>query len=805
MPRALTLAAILGALCAGAAALGADEPRPGPFIFVHGLQQPGSAATARAMGCTALYLDLSADAPRELEEARAILAEASDEGLQVIVGLPTKLGGAYRISPREAGYVAAVREFVREVVGALKGTPGIAAWATDHYLERDISYTDADFRAWLLDRYGSLLDLNASWGAHYRALEEVTREGVKQLDFDQAYGVGRASVDLAEYERGTFHDVTALWADAVRAADPDTALMTGRISLYRSLTAIPDRYAIVQVHMPPDVLEPDVLTHNVHAVQMARRGGRFEVIPWLRVPLPPSEAYSRASLSRWVMEAGLRGAVGVCLEDWERISAQQWVLNNIVDQLRGALSQAPFTPDAPRPCAAVIHAPYAGGHLFQGTPAYGYITDYPEGDLAELAVGYRLGTAFGGLDYLCAQDLPVADLSGYSMVLAPACLSLPPEVVASLQAYVEGGGALFADLGAGMYQMRSWDPAASPLAALAGISAAIEPADRFGTFRVGQAHPALPSARVGLEAEGTFVPGQPQNVSLGDATRRSYEGPATLIQGYAFRGLSWFVGLRTGAIPVATQSVRFDGQQRPHFLGITAADVGLGLTLFAPFPAWSHWPPQDALHAAIHGDLMARRARYRVVGAGFADPGIGLAGSDRAVHLLSRSGATSAQVLAAAADHRVYLGAACTFSAAARTAEGRRTGTALLTVEITPGGMAHCEAIPVRVRPEAGEAHARVVVYAPGMIALDVGGQGAAWGRAPRDGPIGYHGAEPVRVRFTINDGTYPVEPGSSHEVRLEQGRDQPQTATITADHRGRLDFWLTVTGGRMTVTPAAG
>jgi len=797
-------------LCAGVALLGllvgharADADRPGPWVFVYGLQGAGAAETARSLGCNTLYFDLPEDTPVRLDEARALIREATAQGLQVIVGLRTKLAGDYRISARDPAYVAAVGEWIRAVVAGLRDTPGVAAWATDHYLERDISLTEKDFRAFLLERYGSVEALNAAWGTQYSSIEAVTRARAREVDDDQVHGVGRPSVDLAEFERRAFHDVMAMWAAQVRSADPDTPLMTGRISLYRSLTAIPEAYDIVQVYFPPDILEPDTLTHNVHGVEIARRGGRFEVIPWLRVPLPPSEAYSQMALTRWILEAGLRGAVGVCLDDYECMSTQQAVLNNTVYQLSAALGQAPFADNAPKPCAAVIYEPYAGGHLFAGTPGYGYIEDYRENDFAELAFNYRLGTVLGGLDYLLPEDLRDTDLSRYSAIFAPACLSLPPEVVGTLRDWVEAGGALFADLGAGMYQAGSWVPQLGPLAPLMGLTGAIEPADRFGDFRVGVTHPALPSVALGMESHGTFVPGRTQSLSMGHFSRYSYEGPASAMKGYAFQGPSWFVSVGGDTVPLATQSVRYDEQRRPHFLGLTVATVGQGLALFAPFACWSHWPPQDALHAAVHGDLMARRARYRLVSEALVDLGIGLASSRDAVHLLSRSGASAARVLAGAADHRVYLGATCTFSATARTADGRRSGTVLLDIELTPGGMAHCEAVPVRIRPESGKAHARVSVYSPGLIALDVGGDGAQWGRARRDGPVGFYGGLPTRVRVTVDDDLYAVAAGSRHLVTLTEGREQAQTMTVTADHRGRLDFWLTVTGGRVTITPA--
>lgn len=794
------LAGLLLAACVAAA-----QPRPGPFIFVHGLQGAGSAEIARSIGCNTLYLDLPADAPGRLDEFRALIAEAAAADLQVIVGLPTKLEALYPVSARDRVYTDALRAWVQAVVGGLAGSPGIAAWATDHYLERDLALSDADFRDFVLDRYGSLAGVNAQWGSALRAYDPLTREVADALDAVEAYGVGRPSVDLAEYQRRAFHDVLALWAETIRAVDPQTPLMTGRVSLYRSLSAIPDSYAIVQVHLPPDIVEPDVMTHNVQAVQMARRGGRFEVIPWLSVPLPPSEAYTRSALCRWVMEAGLRGAVGVGLEDWTRLSERDWVLNNTVDQLLGALAQGALTDDPPRPPAAVLYEPYAAGHVFQGTPGWGYIGELTTASAAELACNYRLGTVLGGLDYLCLEDLEDAELDRYSVIFMPTCISLPPEAADILRGYVERGGVLFADLGLGMYQVRSWNPADSPLAAQFGLASALEPADRFGNFRVGETHPALPSVRVGMEAQGTFVPGQPQGATLGHQSRYTYEGPATSMKGYTFRGLSWFVSVGPMTVPLATQTVRFDADRRPHFLGLTVAPLGSGLSVFAPFPAWDYWPPQDPLHAAVHGDLMARRARFRLVGAQFADPGIGLEASDDAVHLLSRGGQQSAQVLAAAADHRVYLGATCTFDATARARDGRRTGAAVLDVDLTPGGMAHCSALPVRIRPDAGDGHARPVVYGPGLIMLEVGGNGAQWGRARRDGPEGFHGGAPTRLRVSIDDGLYPVAPGSTHDVTLQEGREGAHTWTATADHRGRLDFWVTASGGRLSITPSGG
>ncbi len=794
--------------CAGYAA--DDGGRRRPMVFMSGLQGPGAVEVIQAVNqagvcLNTLYYELPEDAPDNLETIRAAIAEAAAANLHVIVGLPTRLGAAYPITTRNRQYVGAVTSWLDAVVGGLAGTEGISAWATDHSLERDIIYSDEDLRAFLLERHGSLGAINASWGADYRSLQAITREDARKRDQDQTHGVGRASIDVAEYQRSAFRDVMALWAREIRRLDAETPLMTGRISLYRSLTAIPDEYDIVQPHLPPDVLEPDTQTHNVQGVEVARMAGRFDVIPWLRIPLPPSDAYRDNALYDWVIEAGLRGAVGVGLEDWSRIANTTAWRNNTFTNVLSALAQAPFVGEQPQPTGAVIYEPYAGGYEFFGTPAWGFIKDFLVRDLAELASGYRLGSIFGGFDYLTMDDVAGADLSEYSVIFLPTCLSVPPDAADALQSYVERGGALFADLGLGMYQSRSWSPTDSPLAVLLGIAGAMEPADRFGTFLAGETHPAFPSVMRGMQAQGDFVPSEGVSRSTGHISQRTFEGAATERRGHAFQGPSWFVRLSSSAIPLATQSVRFDEERNPYFLGLTVSSIGGGLGVYAPFSAWSWWPPDGPLHAAVHCDLLARRARYRLLSGRLVEPAVGLSGSDDWLHLFRRAGEGSVDVLAGAADHRAYLGATAAFSATDRTAGGARTGIARLRIDLPGRTMRHCEAIPVRLRPATGECQARVSFYAAGLVMLEVGGTGSVWGRKQRGSPERFHDGAATAIRITIDDGLYPVEPGSTHQVTLIEGRDRSNAMMVTADHRGRLDFWLTTAGGRVEVSPAEG
>lgn len=782
----------------------ADGPAQiGPFVFVHGLQGPRAAATASDLGCNTMFIDLPLDAPLQLAAVRALIEEGDDAHLSVIIGLRTKLEGQYPISPTNEDYQRAVREWLEAVIGGLRDTRGLVAWATDHHLELDIKYSDADFRTYLLRMHGSLEGINSFWGTGYVSLGQVTRKSARLLDEDRTYGVGRPSIDLAEYERCAFRDVMQLWAEEIRRLDPDRLLLTGRISLYRSLTAIPDVYDVVMPLMPPDILEPDELTHNVHCVQMARRGGRFGVLPWLRIPVPPSQLYSSDALTSWIIEAGLRGAVGVGLEDWSRMSVAAKVQETVGEQIGGALGQPGLFHEPPSPPAAVLHQPHAGGREFVGTPAYGYLEDFTVPDFAQLAYAYRRGTIFGGFDYLCLQDLAEVNLDEYSVIIAPMCLRLPEAEAAILSGYVQRGGALMADLGLGMYEANSWDPADSSLAGLLGIAESMSFEARAGNLRVGNPHSKFPSVRIGMETSGSFVSGRVETLGVPGAREGRFHGRATEMKGYAFQGPSCFVRLLAGALPLTTMSVRFDAQQRPFFLGLIANDAGAGITVFGPYPVWSYWPPQDYVHAAVHLDLIGRRASYRLLAGGLAAGDVELAGSDQAVYLFNRGERTSADVLAGKADHRVYLGAVTTSSADERDAFGRRTGVVRLWMELPEAGLAQAVVTPVRVRPLRGQAMARIICYSAGLISLQVGGNGSEL-KLPRSGPPQFTRGAPTKVRFTVDSGTYPIGPHSQHQLTWRDRGKPPQTLALTADHTGRLEFAVTLRSAEMSLRPAA-
>ena len=190
------------------------------------------------------------------------------------------------------------------------------------------------------------------------------------------------------------------------------------------------------------------------------------------------------------------------------------------------------------------------------------------------------------------------------------------------------------------------------------------------------------------------------------------------------------------------------------------------------------------MHAALHTDLFARRARYRLMVPGFAAGDLELSGSDNAVHLYNRGADATCTVLAGVADSRAYLGAISTFAAGERDSTGRRTGVVGLSVAVPAGSMVHLTALPLRIRPALGSVSARVESYSAGLISLRIGGNGAVWGRE-RDGRQGFVGGAPVQVRVTLDDGDGTFAPAGPRTMSSMSRAGRPRARSRSSPMTG--------------------
>jgi hypothetical protein len=775
---------------------GAAEPRPGPFTFCYGLERGGDPAVFAELGLNTLYIDLLPADIVDLEPCREMIREAQRKGLKVIVGLPTCLPPPYRVSPWDEQYTGSVSELVTHVVNSLKGETGVSAWATGHSLEKSISYTDADFRSYLQEGYPTLEALNASWGTHLGFWNLVAMQVAREEDKGRPFKVGRAAMDLADYQARAYHDVMAGWVRSIKAADPARPVLTGRVTLYRSLLSIPAGYDIVCVSMPPEVVEEDLAAHNTQALDMARRGGKFQVLQILRVPLTASPAYAEESMRAWIQQAALHGSVGYGLEDWpllEPIYSREKKYSPASRRITKAISACRDLDFAvrPQPTGAIVYSPYAEGLAVTGQPLYGYIRNFMTGEPSQLAYALRMGTRFGLVDYLSVDDLPGADLKRYGTLLLPACLKVSAAAEASLEDYVQLGGAVVADLGLGLYETGLWEALPEGLMRLFGVAQMGGLKDRAADLTAATVPLRglpLPPA---LKSQGSFNAGGAQTGAVSERKSFAVGGPVAEVK------------LTEEAVPVATASVRFDqDDRRPVFSGLMGRAQGGGLALFATHALWQYWPLGDGLSMVLHGSLLARRAQFELAQEGLLTGAVQMTGSgdDFCLLNLGRQPLT-AEVACYDAGSRAFCGAVSRFDSTPLQ-EGRPTGTASVVAVAPAQRLAKFDRSGLIVQPYEGDAAVQMLEYCRERVSFQIAGSAAVLDGSPRRG-LDLHVGTPTAVRLVLTSGQYPVLPGSTHRVTMRTRGGHETQETLTATPRGELDLSGTFRLETLTISPS--
>jgi len=803
----------------------AGYAQPGPFIFAYDLQGPDAVKIASAIGLNTLYLHVSPEAIRNPIAIRNQMAEAQQAGLNVILALPTIPPGPVGITATDPGFAEYVRTVVGDMVAAFRGQPALAGWAMADYLEDHLRYTDEEFADYLRERYGRLEALNAAWNAGFADWSQVTMTGAEELDEEWPFTVGRASVDLADYQREMFRRVLDLWAQQVRLLDSTTPLFTGRIALYRSLTAIPGSYDVVVPAMGPDELEVDQLCQNVHAIDIARQAGRFEVVRALRVPVPGEPVYWDGAVEQWILQAGLHGVVGVGLDNYPRLvrsgllpaptpplnepNLQALAESGLGIMARNALQHGTFTVQ-PQANAAFLYQPYAAGHQLEALPVYGYISDFSAGEPNNLFNAFRRGGRFGLVDYLTAETLSdeAVDLDQYSFIAAPVALSLPAAAVSRICQYVNDGGVFVTDLGVGMYQSGSWQRLPPDLARLLGVERMpMLRAGRTekGDFSVGVASEHFPSIRPPLKTQGTFTLGQTIQKSRGVSVWRERKGELTELRGCTYGGWVGYARLLPGAIAWAVGRGEYDESVGRMFSGIMLQEYGLGLGIFATTRLWANWSPFDPAFQAFHHDLWARRAAYELHGPGLFPEQIEICGGGDSLYLLNIGGdLTLVGFTAHQAANRLYQGGFCWFSTGDRLASGRRSGRVVISAPVSPLHLTRVVARPIEIKPHHGEAAAVVLTYRPDLVELEIAGSGARLRGSRTSGwQLGYGLRTPVRVMLRPGGGdAYSIAPLSHHQVEVSYDFQPPEQLTVQADHSGRIRFDISGRHARVRITP---
>jgi hypothetical protein len=519
------------------------------------------------------------------------------------------------------------------------------------------------------------------------------------------------------------------------------------------------------------------------------------VVPSLRVPVPPEAHFLRgATLLRWIQEAQLHGARGVALDGVDRIggcSAPEAVLTAL--QAAVQASAGGFTVQ-PRARLAVLYEPYAEGRQAQDVSIYGYLGGLVPGEPSLLISGLRLGSRFGLVDYLSLERLLAADLDGYSAILAPCALSLPVEAQAKLRTYVEGGGRLVCDFGAGVQQTGSWQVLPEELARLCGIESLGHMQQQAGDLNFSAPTALFPSLVPPLVSQP-----QVEQKPLVNGQTQQAQGTPLQLKSWTFSGPMVMATLSddTRAVGIVTAQAR-SGQDPARFSGLMARPDGPGWAAFCTGSLWARWSPADPAFAVTHGDLWAPRAEYALQQPGLWPGAVEMCAGDGIVWLLNCTGQpVTTTVLARDADCALYAG---TFAWLPLAAGG--TTTAELLVDLPAGRLTALARRPVQVLPLAGGAFAHLEEYGPGEIRLELAGPG---GRLilGLNHQRTFNPGGPLQVMVSVSDGDYAVAPGSRHRVQIDAGFGQRTDTVQQADDRGVLTFPVSGAHAEVALTPA--
>ena len=625
------------------------KPNAKPLFWADGITQISELGAYKAQGFNTVVVRLTwtpADngeiSALDLAPQRAFAEAAAQRGLGVIYAIPaapTGLDTQFRLAADSDAYISLWTTWLQDAVASLKNTPGLLGWMLPDDPRGLPLFDDTGFRRWLSQNYANLDVINRQWHANWKGFDDVSLFDVEQLIGDwkgntslseeeisanlptvrRTYGRNwafhPAALAVASYKWDAYRALLTAWVGALRGEDGAHLVFSGRMPDYAQLLSLPSGIDVSMPDMAPSVAENDIVTHNPQAIDIARRGGKFAVVPMfspresLDLPAAALPDLSR----RWMEEACARGARGVAFDSWQTLRETATLARSISDEISklSAPAYAKIWGEAPVNTSAVLLSPLAEGTVAQiGVPPqsasrglYGFGDDLVSGEPANLVWMLRWGTAFGGVDYLSPDDLGEASIDHYTTLLAPQALSATADVTAHLSSYVAGGGVLVADLGLGALQNGGQVNALSPpLANLFGVPSAFEVQPLSFNLNGASGHPLFPdwSGRIELR------PGLA--LTMGDGPNQAaFAGP---------------VGLSLAAPPPGV-TVLAMGPRLPQTIGtvkrvlssqLTINSVGQGHALFAPFRLWSFWRPGQPGFDAFFGDLMSRGATVGLAG-----------------------------------------------------------------------------------------------------------------------------------------------------------------------------------------------
>lgn len=804
-----------------------------PLAWAYRLTDPQDVEEYAAWGFNVAYVDLPFAGTEEA--LNQLLAETHRRGLRLVLGLETvggvrkqKKGWKGRVDPADEEYRREAKEWIQGIVGKFKGTPHLLGWGVQHRPEETIEFSEQGFRTALAAEYGDPARLGRVWGIPLRAWEEVRVTHLVATDDNQPAGFGLPALEWARYQHHAFRSLLEFWAQCIREVDPDHLLFTGRLERYRSLIGVPEQYAVIVPSMDPVRAEPDRDTHNVHGVDIARRGNRFAAVPVLLSGGGGQNVEGR-ELQQWTLAAFVHGAAGVAYSDWEALrrnpSRREGVRQGWEWAWKTELCSGRSTPTV-----AVLYEPFGAGDRMKGQALYGYEAGLVEDEPCGLLAAFKLGMKFGQIDVLGLEDLLQVPLHRYGTLLAPAAFDVPLGAMKRLQDFVSEGGVFVADLGLGCYQRRgrltgmSWE-----LREILGVrevplvtwfeGSPTTPAKKGREEREKAYREALQRAGVRQQKPGNWRCQEAHPLFPSIAPRAYTSGRR---EGGAFKGWQAFVvpfpeTVRFGRITDYTDP----NTGRNWFCGVTVHRYGLGYGVFGSVFLWRDWRPGFLLYDEFHRDLMRNRATLEVANSVslFPLPVEFARHEDRLVIYYRGEESITAVVRWDDLDRALYPGALNYLAWKVADLPGwvelaagylppsaaTFTFTNLLFLRVPPQTLLVLPPLPLRLTPQGLNIAAQVLEYGAERVVLDVWGEEAPV-RPNLQAGWQVSGGRKTQAVLTVDSGLYPVCPGSRHRVEIasQPTRRSVREQFLLADSQGRLTLQTEFRRDRITVQPAS-
>ena len=645
-PRAATAATAPGESATGAVAipLSREQLRGAPLFWATDITSADDLPAYKSVGLNTVVIKLNWDEQAndltslDVASNRAFAEAAARAGLKVIYSLPAVPKGLefrMRIAGDSPSYNLMWQTWASRAIAALRDTPNLTGWMLPDDPRSLPMFTDDGFQRYIGRSYANINVLNGQWGTAYKTLADVTQADVAALAErnrmalapNGAGALGQlgtpnnpvvrhaafhpSSLILAAYRWEAYRQLLTTWIGVVRGADSNHLVFSGEMPDYAQMLSMPAGVDVMMPSVAPNVVENDIVTYNPHAIDIARRGGKFSALPIFSIQGTgslPQEALPELT-KRWIQEACARGAVGVGLDSWTDLKTNLDLRQSLLEKFRD-LNQAPtqnLWGTTPVATTAVVLAPLADGVTLNYGPIsqggkrglYGWGEDMVEGEPSKLVWGLRWGTAFGGVDYLAPDDLD-RPLDLYNTILAPQMLSCSLDNQTALTNYVTAGGVLVADLGLGALQSGGQVTNLPPVIRLLfGVPGSYD--IRSNTFNIqgGTPHPLFVpwNRKISVRANATLTRGD----GLGGAAFAGPTGFSLVPPPSQIIGVGPQIGTRLA-----------DGTSAIWSSHMTANDAGRGTAIFAPFRVWANWRPGQIGFDDFHGSLMARGATLAI-------------------------------------------------------------------------------------------------------------------------------------------------------------------------------------------------